>query len=431
MVPTTRSQSRSQQEDPSSDSEGESVYDYTPIVAPSKLAYSLSNLDEDSRDSVIDTFSEPPRLSLKAYASREQYAVFEVEGLATYEIRTGAEDSHFAFPTCTCGAQEKPCGHIIWLFDQLASQSLTNKGQTLTMTNQGYAAQLGRPFAKLTDFHIDMFVDSLHYSPADNPSPRRVQETREILASLNDTPVDEYRPDLVGGPGEEGEIINRGDLEKTVFSMLLRNNDFFLYFLSLMPSDEVINNRFRRLEQRASAAFEGLDAYAANPALWAARSPKNVAWCAAHLALVLDQVSAAIQTAAAPPEPWEQRAAARTVMRVLEGVVERAGDVGPAEPLLPRGQRNLFFCLIGDEDRGFAVGVLDQLPPAVLAPWLDRLAAVEARVLSRGVPPSYLENLRSLIARVRGSASSSPSSFAAAGAKRSGHGNDRRAKRMK
>ncbi|KAK7756693.1 hypothetical protein SLS62_001134 [Diatrype stigma] len=465
------------------------------IVSPSKLTYSLDGLDEGTRDSVVDTFCFPPQMTLKAYASRGKYVVFQVAELLPYWIQTGAEDSQYPAPTCGCGAKERPCRHLIWLFDQLSSQMLTHEGQTLTMTRGGYAAELGNPFARISDFHVDMLAESLHCNSSGSGSghsPRRVQEIREMLASLNETPLDEYRPDLFGdgdggaggdnsgsrdndndngGDGgggfetqEDGEaaIIERRDLEKTVYRMLLQNDEFFSYFLSSMPTDELVNNRFRRLEQRAAAALAGLDAYAAesaattaapasNPATAAAAPttttqaptttstgtrPKDVEWCAAHLVLAMDQIYAAIQHARAPLTAAEQRAAARAVVRTLEGVVARAGRAaGPAA--LPRAQRDLYFCLVGDRDRGFGVRALRQLAPAVLAPWADRLAAVEARVCERGAPPSYVQKLRSLLAWIRSSASSSSTSMnAAAGAKRSSPnpdygGGSSRAKRMK
>lgn len=494
MPPTTRLQSRGQQqegeEELRSGSEVESEFeDDDPsavIVSPSKLTYSLNELDEDTRDTVIDTFCDPPQMALKAYASRGQYVVFQVAEMLPCWIQAGAEDSPlYAVPTCGCGSNERPCRHLIWLFDQLSSQMLTNEGQTLTMTREGYAAELGNPFSRISDFHIDMLADGLHCNPSSGPSPRRIQETREILASLNETPLDEYRPDLVddsgGGGGNDNDndddnnnkeededttIIKRRDLEKTIFRMLLHNDDFFSYFLSSMPADELVNNRFRQLEQRVATAFAGLDAYAEDSASASASAsassaaaaaaaaapqtsssssrPKNVEWCAAHLALALDQIYATIQHAQTPLSAYEQRAAARAVVRTLEGVVERAGrDAG--SPTLPRAQRDLYFCLVGDRDHDFAMRVLNQLPPATLVPWVGRLGAIEDRILAHGAPPSYVKKLRSLLARVRSSSSTSSSSgsglassssssstAAVAGSKRGNQGHDRgRAKRMK
>ena len=196
-----------------------------------------------------------------------------------------------------------------------------------------------------------------------------------------------------------------------------------------MPADEPVHNRFRRLEQRAAAALAGLDAYTEDPSQARASSasgrPKDVEWCAAHLALVLDQIYAGVQHAREPLEPWEQAAAARTVVYTLEGVVERAGRPSGSSSL-PRDQRDLYFCLMGDRDRDFGIRVLNQFSRATLAPWADRLAAVEDRILLHGAPASYVTKLRSLLDRLQDSGSGS-----AAGAKRSSQGSDRKAKRMK
>ena len=426
------------------------------IVSPSKLTYSLTGLDERGRDNAVDAFSYP-QMTLKVYAPRDQHVVFQVAELSTYNIQTGAEGSPYAVPACTCGCDAEkenegrgrntePCRHLIWLFDQMAREMLIDDGRPLTMTRAGHAAELGNPFERISDFHEDVLADSLHCNPRDGPSSRRVQETREMLASLNNIPTEQYRPDLLRlgakmAAGreeegeqeeeelEEGEVVERRDLEATIFRMLLRNDEFFSYFLSSMPRDEPVHNRFRRLEQRAAAALAGLDAYTEDPSQPGATSasgrPKDVQWCAAHLALVLDQIYASVQHAREPLEPWEQAAAARAAVHVLEGVVERAGRASGL-PSLPRGQRDLYFCLMGDRDRDFAIRVLNQFSRATLAPWADRLAAVEDRILQHGAPASYVTKLRSLIDRLQDSGSGS-----AAGAKRSGQGSDRAAKRMK
>ncbi|KAI4865596.1 hypothetical protein F4820DRAFT_420034 [Hypoxylon rubiginosum] len=464
MPPTTRLQSRlqhaevevevedssssSSSSDPGSEPDFDIDEDEDLMVSPSRLKYSLDLLDDETRDNVVRAAEVPSQFVLRGCQAGEQRCFFLVTEPVEYTVRTGSEASGYGVPSCTCESDDPPCRHILWLFDRIAGQVLGARATPYTLTRHGYPAELGgNPYDAIAGFHLDTLADGLHcdvVGQSPDPNPRRVRETRELLASLNDVPADEYRPDLFGdnsnnSPRKGKRAVVRGDLEQTVFRMLLRNDDFFHYFLSsasLRPGErnEV---RFRGLQLRADAALAGLQQYAdGDPSLQAIPKPKDVAWCAAHLESVARQVRAVIHTTDRPLEAPELRAAARTAVHVLERVVSDFDrDAGPAS--LPAEERNLYRRLIGgardDDSDDFVIDVLDSIPPEVLGPWIDDLAAVERGIAEKGAPAAYLARLRSLLGHLR--EHSGGATATVAGSKRGSGGQfqaqDRRAKRAR
>ncbi|KAI8961859.1 hypothetical protein F5Y11DRAFT_366294 [Daldinia sp. FL1419] len=411
MPPVTRLQSRKLRvkvEDSSSESDSERDFDIDDdgfMVSPSNLTYSLDLLDEETRDNVNKAIEVPPQFTLRGCQAGDERCLFLITEPVEYTVRTGSEQSGYGTPSCTCQNGERgesPCRHILWLFDQITSQVLGVQRSPFLLTKYGYPAELGNPYNEISDFHLDMLADSLHcdiVGQSPDPSPRRVRETREILAALNEIPTDEYRPDLFSDPRKGRRVIKRGDLEQTIFRMLLRNDDFFQYFLSSMRADELHSNQFRSLQQRADAALAGLRQYADNPALQSIAHPKDVKWCAAHLSRVTRQIHGVIHNTDRPLSQWELRAAARAAVHVLNAILDWDQEIGPAD--LPRAERNLFYRLVGSEDRNFAVDILASIPPEVLGPWVDELTGVQRRILEKGAPVSYTARLSSLVSHLR------------------------------
>ncbi|KAI2602013.1 hypothetical protein GGR54DRAFT_556515 [Hypoxylon sp. NC1633] len=442
MPPTTRLQSRLHQmanSDSSSSSESDTEADFEVdddgllMVSPSNLKYSLEDLDEDARENVAKAIEVPTQFVLRGCQAGDQRCFFLISEPVEYTVRTGTEQSGYGVPSCTCESAERgesPCRHILWLFDQITSQVLGVQEDPLTLTQDGYPTELGNPYDAISEFHLDMLADSLHcdvVGQSADPNPRRVRETREILASLNEVPTDEYRPDLFDNPRKGKRAVKRGDLEQTIFRMLLRNDDFFQSFLSALRTDE---NRFRALQHRADAALAGLHAYAQDPALQTVARPKDVQWCATHLSAVTRHIQAMIHTTERPLSSRELRAAARATVHVLGQVADSDRDVGPAD--LPRDRRNLFWRLVGSHDSNFAVDVLASIPPQALRPCLDDLADVVDRVAEGGAPASYVARLRALLGHLRSrSGGVGAGAGAGAGSKRAGQGQDSRAKRVK
>ncbi|KAI0175657.1 hypothetical protein GGR52DRAFT_322327 [Hypoxylon sp. FL1284] len=440
MPPTTRLQSRLRQAEveeeessvvsdysspSSSDTCSEPEFDIDEedeevMVSPSRLRYRLDQLDDEARGNVARATEVPAQFVLRGCQAGDERCLFLVTEPAEYTVRTGSPASGYGEPSCTCEDSERgetPCRHVLWLLDQVTSQVLGARPEPYTLTRHGYPAELGNPYDAIADFHLDTLADSLHcdvVGQSASPNPRRVRETREILALLSDVPVDEYRPDLFGDGNDDDSAGRRrtggkrkrdgggggGDLEQTVFRMLLRNDELFRYFLSATSAraGARAEARIRELGLRADAVLAGLWRYADEfderqregkeevTADTHAR-PKDVPWAAAHLASVARQLRSAVYAPARPLGRRALRAAARVAAGVLARVVLACyRDVGP-----PGRPQNLYRRLVdeGDNDNNYApllllLDVLAALPPRVLAPWVDDLAAVERGLAERG-----------------------------------------------
>ncbi|KAH9902198.1 hypothetical protein F4778DRAFT_113599 [Xylariomycetidae sp. FL2044] len=429
MPPTTRLQTRRQQEqddsepepqpdDSHSDSESEPGFEVDEstgvhVTLPSGIKCSLAHLHPQIRHNILTASQDTSsKLVLRRCQSRNDDYIFLVSELAEYTIRTGVRDSQWTTPSCSCERGERgemPCRHTLWLFDRIASQIWDYQKRDITLVGDGYYASDpeldGKPFDFISDFHLDMLADSLHcdvVGQSDEPNPRRVQTTREILACLNEVPVDEYRPDLFDNPRRGKRAVKKGDLEQTIFRMLISNDEFFHYFLSSMEEDEMVINRFRRLQHRADLALAGLRDYASNPAVHGQPGQKDVDWCARHLDVVAHQLYAAIVRTNRRLRDWELRAAGRTLVHILHRVVDHNTDVGPPT-LGPRSQRNLYFRLVGDRDDNFVVKALFSIPPVAVSHLIDELATIEDKILRQGAPQSYVARLRACIDNLRSS----------------------------
>ncbi|KAK6948662.1 hypothetical protein Daesc_010432 [Daldinia eschscholtzii] len=438
MPPITRLQSRRrlqvEEVEGSSSSESDTEQDFDIdddgfMVSPSNLRYSLDLLDEETRENVNRAIEVPPQFTLRGCQAGDERCLFLITEPVEFTVRTGSEQSGYGVPSCTCESGERgesPCRHILWLFDQITSQVLGVQRSPLSLTEYGYPAELGNPYDAISDFHLDMLADSLHcdiVGQTPEPSARRVREAREMLAWLHGVPADEYRPDLFEKKnshnhnprtGRGRRAVKRGDLEQTIFRMLLRNDDFFQYFLASMRGGasagdeedeeeeevESYSNRFRILQRRADAALAGLGRYAEDPMLQRIARPKDVKWCAEHVSRATRQVYGVIHNTDRPLLGWELRAAAGAAVHILERVVEDWDrDVGPAE--LPRAERNLYLRLIGEEDRNFVVDILASIPPEILGPWVDELTALQRRIAEKGAPVAYTARLSSLVSHLR------------------------------
>ncbi|KAJ0352686.1 hypothetical protein COL154_004241 [Colletotrichum chrysophilum] len=451
------------------------------VTSPSKLSYRLDRLSPEDRKRVRKTFKKPPQLSLKLCLLHDNHYGFEMTELVHRSIRIGGPGSRWNGLHCSCRATDSrdglPCKHLIWLLDQVVKQTLYDHDPSspLTMTPGGFPEEIGDPYNDISAFHSDVLADGLHVfnpdfgtgddsddsdasdesdesdsseegdtsRPLDRPIPHRIQEVREMLSAISSSAPEDFRPDLLSSPTSSSRRskkspIKRRDLEATVFRMLLANDEFFHYFLSQMRSTDPVNDPFRKLSQRVDRVLHELDAFAAGdpsrPA--SAEGPRDVAWAARHITGVVALIRTNIFTRERPLEPWERSSAARALVRILAGVVERNRDFVPpglrtAASSVPRQDRNLFLRLVGDRDEGFVLNVLDLLPPDAAAPFLHTLEAIQDQLGVHGAPASYVEKFRSLMSRLRRRASVASSSTPATGSKRQSQGPDRGSKRVK
>ncbi|KAM0329926.1 hypothetical protein ACHAQA_004092 [Verticillium albo-atrum] len=418
QLPLDSSESESSS-DPESDSDDSTAEDETPTVvrSPTKLAYKLDKLSDEARSTVREAFKDPPKLSLQYCRLQDNTYAFQMTEMVPRSIRIGSVGSKFPTPRCSCGKQNGPCKHLLWLLDQLVKQTLYDHDPTspLTMTSKGFAEEVGDPFSSISDFHLDVLADSLRCQVVhpdsgddddddegdtdgeDDLNMSRVQEARELLASVAAVAPEDYRDDIFSDPTPGTNVIKRRDLECTIFRMLLDNNDFFHYFLSQARSTDPIRDPFVKLEQRVRRVLRNLDAYSARTPSSSQEGPRNVAWAARHLLGVVSLINTTIFKRDTPLAPHERTSAARALVHILSAVVTRNRDAHPGPTL---ADRNLYARLIGDARSDFVIGTLLLLPDAA-APFLSDLETVAEAIGVQGAPAAYAEKLTRLLASLK------------------------------
>ncbi|KXJ95493.1 hypothetical protein Micbo1qcDRAFT_171857 [Microdochium bolleyi] len=412
------------------------------ILSPSGLLYSMEKLDQRQRDDINETFFTEDidsfQMVLHDYSLLQDKAKFEVLELNRHTISIPAS-RHDEAQHVTCNKCESPareCRAGLWLFDQIANQALGDATQPLVMTADGYAEELGDIFEAITDHDIDTLANGMQYNDtyrAWGPVPRRVRESREILASLHKTPISMYRTDLYG-PGsddDDDDIVQENDLEKTIFRMLLRNDQFFKYFLSVMKPDKLVNNRFRKLQHKADCVLaKYLARVSRSDTRQGERSStehtKHTRWCAKSLKAIVKEIGMMLLPTDKSLESWQLDSAARALIHILLKLVELNVGINPGATT--QRDLNLFSWLIEEQDSGFIVDILqDAVPKDILVLHEEDLIDIRDRL--QGVPQSWHDKFCKLIdddRRTRAVAKSPPPKH-----KRPGEDNDRAAKRAK
>ncbi|KAK7989020.1 hypothetical protein PG989_009335 [Apiospora arundinis] len=427
MPPTTRSRSRIQDPD---DSPAESQHDsvepgYNPdgsITFPSGLSYSLDELDEATQEEIAEIMA------------REDFIVFQVAELVQHSVRAIKPGSQQPLPDCSCeehARTQRPCRHMLWLYDQITNQLEPTQASPLTLTRGAYPSELGNIYDRINEFHLDMLAEALHSQVPDmdtnddnRVNPRRVQTIREMLASLNAAPTEGYRPDLFTHPTKGKRIIKARDLEGTIFRMLLRNDSFFQYFRSSLKYDELLRSPLRKLQWRVETAIAKFDTFRLAPGRPSQGRAKNAEWCAGHLLDVDRQIKSIIQHTDHPLSDRERHEIISFLVHMIQEVVQRNmpldGEV--------RAERNLYYVLLGDRDRDFITGTLESMPPSNIYAFTAEITTVIDTLgqFGYGIPDTYLDKLRKIVKKARHSNTGSPS-----GSKRSSGGQDSKAKRMK
>lgn len=407
-----------------------------------RLSYYVDHLSSEAQSAVRDVFSEPPKIALQMCRLIHKTYVFQMTELATRSIRICApNEGGISQLRCSCGkADDGPCKHLLWLLDHISDQTLYNldRSKPLKMTSRGWTEELGDPFQRIADYRLDILADSMRCTLVDSQvesdpddddddddddedsdedaesnhgvvDSSRAQEAHELLALSSNKPVEEFRPDLLVNFSAGGKILKRGDLEHTVFQMLLHNDHFFHYFLSQARSANLYNDTFRRLFRRVDQVMQSLDRYVTSVATsittsttsssYSAEAPPNVSWAASHLLGLVRTVKRKIFTRDRPLESGEATMAAHTLIHVLDVVMAWNYDAHPGSTRL---DRNLYLRLIGDRDDDFVIGVLITIPEAA-SQFLSDLEGILDQTEIHGAPASYVERFRSLLRRLRAS----------------------------
>lgn len=383
--------------------------DSTTLHSPAGLLYSIVQLPESNRAAVRDIFREPPEISLQHCRRIDNTYAFQMSEVVTTSIRIRSSEPI----SCSCGEQDPPCRHLVWLMDQILSQTLYghNRTKPLTMAAVGHAAEMGDPFQAIARHHLAILAEGLHcqvlhptaYPDEEEPDPHRIVESRELLSSIYAEDPDAFRPDLFASVSPDRSILQPHDLDHTVFRMLLDNPVFFRYFLSLSHPGHPIRDPFRKLAQRADRVLHDLDAYSSKSsssspiAESSPETPQDVSWAATHLVGIVELIRTAIYARDSPLQPHEALSAARTLIHILDVVVARSRDAHPGPS---RISRNLYLRLVGDHDRDFVIAELDLIPEAA-SHFLHSLDAIHDQIGIYGAPTSYVNKLRTLLSRLK------------------------------
>lgn len=379
--------------------------DSNTIRSPAGLVYSMKGLTQDQKDDFNETFFTEDidafQMVLHDYSLLQDNAKFEVLELTRHTISMPApRGSEPRRPTCNkCGTAARGCRAGLWLFDQMAGQVLGKANEPLTMSAEGYADELGDLFEAITDHDIDTLANGLQCNDTYRswgPVPRRVQESREILASIHRTPVKMYRQDLYGPGDDDDAIVQQNDLEKTIFRMLLHNDQFFKYFLSAMEPDTLVNNPFRKLQHKADcvlAKYVARASHADTQSIGPEKS-RHARWCAKSLKAIVKDVRLLLVEDTESLWDWQLDSAAGALVHILGKLVELNVGIDPRAKF--GGDLNLFSWLIRDSDSDFIVGVLrDLIPQEILVLHEDELIDIRDRL--QGVPASWHDKFCGLI----------------------------------
>ncbi|GAP85967.1 putative SWIM zinc finger protein [Rosellinia necatrix] len=458
MSTSTNSQSQRREDDSAeityeSDIDTSIDFDEASGIAtfPSGTRYSVHGLDTGTKNTVVKALNTSSKLTLRGCSPRGQGYVFLISETIEHHVRTPCSGGPYDSPSCSCQQDERstvlqhPCRHTLWLCDQILSQLVPLPDDPYTWRIDGYTTKHGNVCDFISDFHFDVLADSLRCDVmaggSTKPRPHRIQTAREILATLSSNPVGTYRPDLTGETLGKG-LVKEGDLEETIFRMLLDNDSFLAYFLASMRNHEPLNPRFRRFRDRADAALDAYDNYIKASDLERTELSKTPQWCYKTFKDISEQLMSIVIHLERELDDYDCRAAASTLVYILEQVVRRNEDHeaarqggdgdnrGDAQPTAAK-KINLCSDLIVDHSHNFIIDILGGLQREFVAHLLPDLSRIERAITNTNVPQSYLDQLRGIISRIRTADSRFGSEPAESSRKRMSEDNDRHPKRVR
>lgn len=396
--------------------------DESTVRSPTKLRYSIDHLSPETQKLVRslwgETFEEPPQISLQwcdrmldSDGNLDFYA-FQMHEVVPRSVRIGSPKSKYSEPQCQCG-RPKPCKHLIWLSDCIARQVLHDHDprEPLTLNQRGYPDELGEPlFRCISDMRLDILADGLHCDVGhplsrNSPSPQKLADAHAIVASIADADEDvfeSYRSDLTSPDFDSDKLVHHQDAEATLFSLLLASHRLSTWLRSRLRPSDPPRDPFRQLESRAQRIFSDLDALLSSSFSSTdtdtSEGPRDVPWAATSLRRCVSQINTLIAHAEAPLSPQERFSAARALVRILRGVVDR---------------KDLHDRLLGDKDEGFVSDSLELLVDQTQ--FVDEIEGIMAAVGVRGASASWVAKMEAVVARMRNNRRSSASARGAGG----------------
>ncbi|KAK4153392.1 hypothetical protein C8A00DRAFT_43684 [Chaetomidium leptoderma] len=392
------------------------------VSSPTGFKYNISRLSPRTRQVVKGLFNQtssndPPQVSLELCGIREEDAegtglfyAFQMHEVVPCSVRIGTRDSQrFSAPKCECPDARyrhvRPCKHLIWLFDKISKLALFDHDpdSELTLTELGYAEELGDPFDQISQIGLDILADDLRCDTSEPdsdivaPNSARVREAREMVAAvagIRPCELDDYRPDLEVSYDRD-TLIRRGDLGATLFSLILASHSLAEWVRSELGPSDPAADPFRSLQHRVTRVIQELDAYLEAQRDMAAadayerrgrmgEGSRDVSWASGQIQHCVRKIEKLVSRGSNPLTEWARSSAARSLVSILKAVVRH---------------RDLYARLIGDEDTNFVYSALDML--ADQSQFVDTLEEIMDLIGVYGAPPSYVANMRRLIARMR------------------------------
>ncbi|KAK4164252.1 hypothetical protein QBC43DRAFT_353598 [Cladorrhinum sp. PSN259] len=405
------------------------------VSSPTGLHYNISQLPHKTQQVVRGLFNQtidqgPPPISLELCGIKEDddgsgiFYAFQMHEVVPCSVRIGNRKSNrFSTPKCECPDARyrnlRPCKHLIWLFDRISKQTLFDHDPDfeLTLTEAGYPEEIRDIYEQISQTRLDVLADGLHcdISEADSdsapPSPARINEVREMVASLAGVKpweLDGYRPDL-NSAYNQNTIVHRGDLEATLFSLLLSSHSLAEWVRSeLEPTDPAVDP-FRKIHQQVSRIVSELETYSSSllrdesastipqqQKRKAAEGPRDVAWAATQIQQCVRKIEKLVSRGSSPLSVPARASAARALVGILKLVVSRNINLHPGETA---DDRNLYMRLVGNHDTGFVYSGLDLLVDQ--SQFIEELEGIMDQLGRYGAPTTYVANMRDLIARMR------------------------------
>ncbi|KAK4191758.1 hypothetical protein QBC35DRAFT_374968 [Podospora australis] len=441
------------------DGEEEEDGDEGVISSATGLSYDISALSQRTQEVVRGLFNQEsthglPQISLELCGMKEEdspdsdrFYAFQMHELVPCSIRIGARNNKkYSIPRCECADARyrnlRPCKHLIWLFDRITKETLFDHDpeSPLTLTEFGYSEELGDPFEQISRVRLDILAEDLHCGIFDSDSDTmssdraRVTQAREIVATLAGVPpwdFDSYRPDLNASYGALSAI-HPGDLEATLFSMILTSHSLAQWVRSGLEPFTPPVDPFRQIQQRVSKIISELDAYSSalrDPSLADSRhthgkdieGPRNVIWAATQIQHWVQRIEKLLSRGSNPLPEKARASAARSLVTILKSVANHNTESHPGPTA---DDRNLYMRLIGNHDTGFVYSALELLVDQ--SQFTEELEAIMDLLGRHGAPTSYVSNMRGLINRMRShrspieGSSATTNTFTASGTGRSG-----------
>jgi len=365
--------------------------------------------------------------------------------------------SDTALPRCSCG--EKDCRHMLWLLEQLSLAGVDITGDT-QLDYYGQIASIGLDNI-CENLHWDLdeghesktltwqLTKANHYirrGPQTRASiQKRIDEIRDILATLSDLPLDDYPTNLLDDfeSFTTDNIYVKNDLHATVSRLLILDESLFDKFKNIVPPNIRASDYFHKMERKAMNTFHRLDLYVESGPSDSSTIQHDVIWCAQKLVEIVDAIGVNIKSRG-PLNATARRAAAEALISILTEVVIHRNTDAYQNKRFPRRRPHgeplrdqvLYQRLIGEPSPHsplgsfFVIEYLENLPEARY--FIVELEDIHKHLSGIGwgpAPREYREQLSGLITHLKGNLGSSSSSSPM---KRSGPSIDRKAnKRMK